>query len=173
MFNLSTRRALVISGLFVGAATLFAPTKAMASGTTSGTVNLAGSVTSTLNMATSTVAGAGTLALDGSAAGAQQIAKVADLDIGTNNEQGFTLTVSSGNFTKAGGSSIAYQVATTADGVAAASGDFTVASGTAYTYNNTGATASDKRDLSIMYTPAALQDPGNYAGSITLSVADN
>ena len=55
MFNLSIRRALVISGLFVGAATLLAtPTKVMAAPITD-SVNLSGEVVSTLAM-TKTVA---------------------------------------------------------------------------------------------------------------------
>jgi hypothetical protein len=166
VFNTSIRRALVLSGLVLGAATLVAP-KAMAD-----TVPLQGVVTSTLAWTSTPTAGAGTLSL-GSAT--QRIVQVADIAIATNNEQGYTLTVTSGNLTKTNGTSIAYQVATTNDGTAAVAGDFGVASGTDYTFTTVAANASgtNGRDLSIMYTPAALQDPGTYAGTITVTVADN
>jgi hypothetical protein len=166
VFNTSIRRALVLSGLVLGSATLFAP-QAMAD-----TVPLQGVVTSTLALTTTPTAGAGTLSLS---AATQQIVPVADLAIATNNEQGYTLTVTSGNLTKSGGTAIPYQVTTTADTVAAVAGDFSGAPGATYTFSTSAANASgtNGRDLSIMYTPAALQDPGTYVGTITVTVADN
>ncbi|MHC5731925.1 MAG: hypothetical protein ACYTXY_49220, partial [Nostoc sp.] len=90
----------------------------------------------------------------------EHIVKVAALAIGTNNEQGYTLTASSGNLTKTGGTSIAYQVTSVAATTAApATGDFAVASGTNYTVATAGAGDAPK-DLYIKYTPAALQDAG-------------
>jgi len=172
MFNLSIRRALVISGLFVGAATLLAtPTKVMAG--TTGTVNVGGTVTSTLNMTTTPDANAGVLPLDGGAAGVTQMKPVATMAIDTNNEQGYTLTATpAGALTKAGGTDIAYGVAVTT-GTAQAS-DF-AADGQVKTYSTGAANAPGTGGviLSIKYTPASLQDPGNYTSSITLNVADN
>lgn len=166
MFHPSVRRALVLSSLVLGATTLFSA-KAMAD-----TVNLSGSVSSTLALTTTTTSAASALSLN---TATQQIVQVADLAISTNNEQGYTLTATSGNLSKANGTPIAYQVTTTADGTAAVVGDFTVASGTSYTVASIVANAvgTNGRDLSIMYTPASLQDPGNYTGSITVTVADN
>jgi len=166
MINTSIRRALVLSSLVLGATTLFS-SKAMAD-----TVNLNGTVASTLALTTAPTAAATALPLSGST---QRIVQVADLGISTNNEQGYTVTATSGSLAKTGGTSIAYQVTTTADTVAAVAVDFAIASGTNYTFGSTAANApsSNGRDLYIMYTPAALQDPGAYAGIITVTVADN
>lgn len=169
MFHPSVRRALVLSSLVLGATTLFSA-KAMAG--TTGTVTLGGSVSSTLALTTTPTSAASTLDLT---TATQQIVRVADLAISTNNEQGYTLTATSGDLSKTGGTSIAYQVTTTAAGTAAVASNFTVASGTSYTVASTAAnaTGTNGRDLSIMYTPASLQDPGSYTGSITVTVADN
>lgn len=164
------RRVLIASGFALGAMAAFTPN---AFAGTSDSVTLGGTVTTTLDMTSTPTGGASALALDGGAAGSVQIVKVADISMSTNNEQGLTLTASSGNLTKAGGTSIAYQVTSVADGASApATGDFAVASGSNYTVGSSGA-GNLVKDLYIKYTPAALQDPGNYAGSITLSVADN
>lgn len=136
---------------------------------TTASVTLGGTVTSSLSIAATPTAAASTLDLSGG----QKVVKVADLAIGTNNEQGLTLTATSGDLTKAGGTSIAFQVHTVADGAGApAAGAFVVASGVDYTAGSVAAGSYD-RDLYILYTPAALQDPGAYAGSISLTVTDN
>lgn len=171
MFTKSIRRALIASGLVLGATAAFSPTAFAQTATT--TVPLSGTVTSTLAITATPTTEAGALALDGAAAGVEQIVKAADLEISTNNEQGYNLSVTSGNLIKDGGTSIAYQVTTVADGaVAPATAGFTVASGTAYTVSIATA-GSAPQDLYIKYTPAALQDAGAYAGTITLNVADN
>jgi hypothetical protein len=36
-----------------------------------------------------------------------------------------------------------------------------------------GAAGTNLKDLYIRYTPSATQDPGDYAGAITLTVSDN
>lgn len=163
------RRALISSGLIVGAMAAFTPSVFAA---TTGSVTLGGSVTSTLAISSTSTAAATALPLDGAAAGVAQIVKVSDLTIATNNEQGLTLTASSGNLTKTGGTSIAFQVTSVADAATApASGDFLIASGTDYTASSSVAGAFNQ-DLYIKYTPAALQDPGNYGGTISLTVAD-
>lgn len=165
----SILRTLAVIGVSFGMAVVM-PSKAFAD-----TVNLSGTVSSTLTLSTTATADAGNLPLGGAAAGNQQIVQVADLGINTNNEQGYTLTVTSGDLTKSGGTAISYQTTTTATGVSAVTGDFTVASGTDYTFNTSAANASGTgdRDLWIQYTPAALQDPGSYTGTITVTVADN
>ena len=167
MINTSIRRALVLSSLVLGATTLFSA-KAMAN--TSGSVTLNGTVASTLALVITTLPEAGALPLNGST---QQIVRVAGLAISTNNEQGYTVTATSGDLTRTGGTPIAYRVTTTADGgTAPASGGFAVAS---HTFASSAANAlnTNGRDLYIMYTPAALQDPGLYGGTITVSVINN
>jgi hypothetical protein len=161
------RRALIASGLVLGAVAAFTPN---ASAGTTGSVTLGGTVTSTLTMTSVSTGGASALTLGGGAS--EQIVQVADISMSTNNEQGLTLTATSGDLTKAGGTAIAFQVTSVADGVSApATGDFAIASGTDYTVQSAAA-GNLVKDLYIKYTPAALQDPGNYAGSISLTVAD-
>ena len=136
-------------------------------------VILGGSVSSSLQLSVNPTGSATALALDGDAAGVRQIVMVADLGISTNNEQGFTLTASSGSISKSGGSDIPFQVTSVEDEAEApAEEGFTVASGASYTFNHANA-GSVARDLYIMYTPATLQDPGAYSGTISLSVSDN
>lgn len=164
------RRALIASGLFIGTAVAFSPTAFAA---TDATVPLSGTVASTLAITSTATAGASILDLDGDGSAAEHIVKVADLAIATNNEQGYILTVTSGNLTKTGGTPIAYKVTTVTDAAAApATGDFAIASGSNYTVSSTGF-GSLPKDLYIQYTPAALQDAGAYVATITLNVADN
>lgn len=170
MFTKSIRRALIASGLFLGATAAFSPT---AFAQTAATVPLSGTVATTLAMTSVATTEAGTLDLDGDGTAAEHIVKVADVAIATNNETGYTLTVSSGNLTKTGGTSIAYQATTVSDAATApATGGFTVASGTNYTVS-TAAAGSVPKDLYVKYTPGALQDAGTYVGTISLNVADN
>lgn len=141
---------------------------------TTATVPLSGTVTSTLNISATPTTGASTLDLSTASA---QIAEVADLAIDTNNSTGYTLTASSGDLANPDSATpISYQVKVV-DGTASApvSGDFTVASGTDLTYGTSGANASgtNGKSVFIKYTPAALQDPGTYTGTINLSVVDN
>jgi hypothetical protein len=155
-----TYLTVILAGLMVSAA---------AHAATSGSVSLSGTVVSSLAITVTASAAASALDLSGG----EKIVKVADLAMSTNNEQGFTLTTSSGSLTKSGGTSIAFQVTTVADAATApAAGAFTVASGSDDTFNTSGAGSSD-RDLYIKYTPASLQDPGTYTGTINLTVSDN
>ncbi|AFZ12414.1 hypothetical protein Cri9333_1522 [Crinalium epipsammum PCC 9333] len=164
----SIRRAVIASGLVIGAAAAFSPA-AFAD-----TVNLSGTVTSTLALTTSPTAGPNSAANLPLNSATEQIVRIADLAVSTNNNTGYTLTVSSGSLTKSGGADIPFQVVVTDDGTAAASGDFTVASGTAYTYSTASANAagSNGKDLSMKFTPDALQDPGNYTASVSVTVVD-
>lgn len=160
MFMSRSLKLLALGSLLVSSAAVAA---------TTGSVTLGGSVSSSLSITSVDTAAASTLDLSGG----QKIVQVADIDMSTNNEQGLTLTASSGDLTKTGGSSIAFQVSSVADqATAPLAAAFTVASGSDYTVA-TSAAGSDAEDLYIMYTPAALQDPGAYAGSISLTVTDN
>ncbi len=133
------------------------------------TVTLGGSVSSTLEITSVDTGGASALDLSSG----QKIAQVADVSMNTNNDQGLTLTATSGDLTKAGGVSIAFQVTSVGDSVTAPlAGAFTVASGTSYTVA-TSAAGPSLKDVYIMYTPGSTQDPGAYVGNITLTVADN
>jgi len=136
---------------------------------TTASVPLGGTVSATLQVTSTAAAGASSLDL----MNGEQIVKVADISMSTNNEQGLTLTATSGNMTKSGGSAIAYQVTSVADAATAPlAAGFTVASGENYTVG-TSVAGSAAVDLYIKYAPAANQDPGAYSGEITLTVSDN
>lgn len=145
---------------------------------TGGTVALSGTVGSTLHIAsvpTTLGDSAATLPLDGEGTASTHMVKVSDFTISTNNFEGFTLTASSGNIlgtVSATATPISFQVGSVANDVAADAGDFTIATGSNYTFSTTDNVAVT-RDLFIKYTPAALQDPGAYTGSIILSVSNN
>lgn len=124
-------------------------------------------------LTTSPTSGAGNLDLDGEGSANTHIVKVADLSFSTDNVNGLTLEVTSGAIAKLAGIDIDFQVVTVADNASTPSqGDFTVPSGSTYTYATSDA-GSENRDLYVLYTPGTLQDPGNYAGMITVSVNDN
>lgn len=160
MINSRSLKLFVVGSLLVSSAAIAA---------TTGSVTLGGSVSSSLSLDAEDTLGASTLDLSGG----EKIAKVADISMSTNNEQGLTLTASSGDLTKTGGSSISFQVTTVADAASApVAGDFLTASGDDYTVG-TSAAGSVNKDMYILYTPAALQDPGAYTGSISLTVTDN
>ncbi|MBA3463589.1 MAG: hypothetical protein H0T46_26770 [Deltaproteobacteria bacterium] len=126
-------------------------------------------MSSTLAITSTATAAASTLDLSTG----QKIVQVADLAMITNNDQGLTLTATSGNLTKTGGASIAFQVNAVADTAACVEADFLVASGTNYVVSQSSTGGAIAKDLYIMYTPGATQDPGDYAGSISLTVSDN
>lgn len=171
MFTQFIRRTLIASSLVLGSAVALAPAALADTLTASGTVATSASV------ATTATAAATALNLGGTGTDlTEQIVKVGDVALSTNNTTGLTLTVASGNSGKLSNgtvaSDIAYKVTTVADaGVAPGTAAFTTASGTSYTYTNSA--QSDARDLYIAYDPAALQDPGTYSGTMTLTVADN
>jgi hypothetical protein len=136
---------------------------------TTGTVTLGGTVTSTLTVTSVATSAASTLDLTPG----EKIVKVSDIAMSTNNEQGLTLSATSGNLTKTGGTTITFQVTSVPDGDAAPdTGDFAIATGSPYEVGTVVA-GGDAVDLYIKYTPASLQDPGAYSGSIGLTVSDN
>jgi hypothetical protein len=117
---------------------------------------------------------ASSLLLDGEGGATTHVVKVSTLSLATDSSKGFTVAISSGNLTKTGQQTpIAYRVTTV---VSAANppnvGDFTVNSGSNYTFTTTQA-GSQNRDLYVLYTPATMQDPGTYSANITIAIVDN
>ncbi|MHC5825077.1 MAG: hypothetical protein ACYT04_56830, partial [Nostoc sp.] len=82
------RRALVASGLFIGAAVAFSPT---AFAGTTADVGIGGSVESTIALA---VTGTANTTIDLGPGKTEATVKVAGLEMGTNSSQGLTLTTS-------------------------------------------------------------------------------
>jgi hypothetical protein len=120
----------------------------------------------------SATTGASDLTMDGAGSSSLHIVKVADLSLSTNDADGFILSVSSGNLTRTGGTSVPFQVSIVAHGsTAPTAGDFTVASGGTLPHMTSSAGAIEV-DLYIKYQSANLQDPGPYSASISLSILD-
>lgn len=119
-------------------------------------------------------AGATGLDLDGEGSAGTHIVKIADLSASTDGAAGFTVSISSGELRKADGATpVPFQVALVADeGTPPAASAFTVPSSGTYTWY-TAAPGAAARDLYIMYTPAALQDPGAYSATVDVSIIDN
>jgi hypothetical protein len=117
---------------------------------------------------------ADTLVLDGMGSSSIHIVKIAELTLSTDASNGFTVWISSGSLTKADGRSpISFKVVLTPPGSGAPSASsFTTSSGSTYQMSTTAA-GSVARDLCIAYTPAPLQDPGDYAAAVDISITDN
>jgi hypothetical protein len=127
----------------------------------------------TPSVTVASTAGAITLGLDGRGTASTHIVKVADLSLSTDSPNGLTASISSGTLTSPGGVPVAFQVALVDDNAPAPlASAFTTGSGTLCLFATGGAVVVAK-DLYIKYTPAALQDPGAYAGSIDIDVVDN
>ncbi|MHC5777355.1 hypothetical protein [Nostoc sp.] len=121
----------------------------------------------------STTSVASNLILDGKGSASSHIVKIANLELSTDDPNGFTLTISSQSLIKTGGETpIPFQVTTVAAGESPNDSDFSISSGSNYTVSTTSAGSSSK-DMYIKYTPAALQDPGAYNTSISLVITDN
>lgn len=154
-------RLSVLGALAVSSVALAANTDTVA---LSGSVGTAASVTAV----DTTEAAALNLGGMGTAIG-EQIVKVADVALSTNNTTGLTLTITWGSLTN-GTVSIPFTATTVADAAAAPTAS-TGFGTTGMTYSN--AALTDARDLYIAYTPGANQDPGTYTATMTLTVADN
>jgi hypothetical protein len=144
---------------------------AVASAAWADAITLGGTVGSTSSVISTPTATASALPMGGEGSDiGEQIKKVGDLALSTNNTEGLTLTVTSGNLSK-GSDAVAYKVMTVADGATApASGDFSTDSGDSWEVD--AALGASSLDLYIAYSPPAVLDPGDYAGEITLSVQD-
>ena len=132
------------------------------------TVDLSGTVASTATVAAVATSGAGTLDMGGLGSSiGEQIVKVADLTMNTNNSSGVTLTITkSGDLTN-GTDNVTFQALAVADNATPLTGEFT--SPVTFTTSADGEVLSD---LWIAYNPAAVLDPGTYTATITVTVAD-
>lgn len=155
MFNLKSLKFLVIGSLLTLSSISMAATD---------TVDLSGTVASTLTVDATATAGAANLLLT---EGTNRIVKVGVIVASTNNEQGLTIATSDGNLTKTNGTSIAYVTTATTNPAVPTSGEFGAAN------TNTSAAGSLTQDLYMMFSPAQYQDPGQYVGQITVTVSDN
>lgn len=166
----SIRRAVIASGLVIGAAAAFSPA---AFAGTNDTVPLSGTVTSTVSMTvTNKIATSLDLKGDGTPS-ASYVSKVADVNISTNNSSGATVTATFGNLVNPDGTTpIPVEVSAVDDGASAPSATGNAVNNTNYTFGSNAAGSVDK-DLYIKFTPAALQDPNTYESTLTLNVADN
>lgn len=163
-------RSALICALAISATVTIVP-KAFAG--TNATVEISGTVSSSLNMSTTSLSAASNLDLTSTT---EQIIEIADLAIDTNNSEGYILTVTSGELSKADGkTSIPFQVAVQDEGIVPDTSAFTASSGTNYTYTTSEANGvgNNQKSLFIKYTPATLQDPGTYNATVNLTVADN
>jgi len=126
------------------------------------------------SMSVNVMQSANSLILDGEGQATTHVVKVATITLSTDSNKGFTVTIGSGNLTKASlETPISYQVITViSTDNPPSSGDFTVASGNNYTFV-TNQAGSQNRDLYILYTPANFQDPGAYSANIMISILDN
>ena len=99
-----------------------------------------------------------------------QIIKVGTISLSTTSENGFTLNISGSNLAKSDGQTpISIEMTTVPSNDPAPSTGFTQS----YSYQNNTPVASETRDLYIKYTPASLQDPGNYSTFLNLTIGDN
>ncbi len=113
------------------------------------------------------------LPLDGEGATNQQIVQVANVSLSTDNVTGLTLTISSGQLAKVGGTAISFQVVTVpANAPAPSIGNFTTPSGQNYTYS-TAVAGAEVRDVYLLYQGQPLQDPGTYGAALDLWVTNN
>lgn len=161
-------RVLMTAGVVAGVVSL----PSIASADTSANIGVGGNVPSTLAITAAADGGATSTSVT---TGTETIAKIADLSMETNNSTGLTLTVNAGTVTNGDSETMPFEVLILEDG--ASTPATTAFSAGTQTYNSGGANASGAsiglRDLYIKYKPAALQDPGTYSGTVTVTVADN
>lgn len=161
------RRALIASGLVLGATTAFSPT---AFAQTAAEVNIGGPVVTTLAIN----AGPGATNLNLAPAQTEVVANVSALTMGTNNSTGLTVTTRGVfNLVNGTGGTIPFTIGIGegVDAPATYGAPTTTESGI-----NTGAAAAPTTayGLWVKYsTNADFQDPGTYTAAIGLDVSDN
>lgn len=103
-----------------------------------------------------------------------QIIKVGTITLNTTSPNGFILNIIASNLINSKGETpINIQVTTVSAGSGTpGEGYFTTGANQTYSYFNNNANASETRDLYIKYTPASLQNPGNYNAYINLNIVD-
>ena len=175
MLSTTLRRVLVASGLVV--ATSGFMTSAAFAGDTA-TVNLSGTVASTLALSSTATAAASALNLNVSQTGT--VVKVADLQMGTNNFGGLTLKLSanSGSLTRVNSTPIPFTVATVSgDGTTPpVVGDYKDTAADTLIGTTAPSAITTPYSLFIKYSTSALQEASvatPYTGAISLVVTDN
>lgn len=166
MLSNTLRRVLLASGIVV--ATSFVASSAFAG--TTGSVPLGGTVATTLDMAVTAVNNTN---MDVTTASVKRI-KVADITMGTNNATGLNLALNSAvTFTNTNNKT------PITVGVAVLDGATATAPITGYTTIAASLKApvaaqavSTPYSLFIEYTPVALQDPGIYSATVSLTITD-
>lgn len=168
------RRALIASGLFIGAAAGFSPTAFADTGTTddSAIVNISGTVASTLGISAS----APNTNLDLAPGQTNTTVRAATLAMGTNNSTGLTLNTS-GSFVltndASGSVTIPFTVGIGVGSAPASTYGATTTTDSGITINEAKA-ATTEYGMWIQYSTATgFQDPGSYTGQVTLSLSDN
>ncbi len=167
MLSTTLRRALVASGIVVATSGFMA--SAAFAGTT-GSVPLGGTVVTTLEMAVTPLNNTG---MDLTTPSVQRV-KVGDITMGSNNATGLTLSFNSAvNFVNPNAKTpiaVGVQVLAGASPTLPTSGYIT----TAGTLSAPAAAQAVNTPYSLFveYTPAALQDPGLYSATISLTVLD-
>lgn len=165
MFN----RFVISATVLMGTALLSAPALA---GTTD-SVTLGGSVSSINSVTANDTTEAGTLTLYGEGtAGDNEVVKVADLVVMSNNTGGVTVTATAAGDLGNGTDTLHYNVLVVAEGATPLHTDFSADNDTE-SVNDFDGTGTSNRDLYIEYDAPSLLDPGTYSSSITVSVADN
>ena len=162
-------RFVISAAVLMGTALLSNPAFA----DTTDTVNLNGTVNSINSVDATDTTEAGTLNLYGEGtAGNDEIVKVADLVVMSNNTGGVTLTATAAGTLGNGTDTLAYNVLIVTEGATPLATDF-LADNDSDSVNDFDATGTSNRDLYIEYDAPSLLDPGNYSSTITVSVADN
>ncbi|MHC5936352.1 hypothetical protein [Nostoc sp.] len=163
------RRALIASGLVIGAAVAFSPTAfadSTGTGTSTENYDISGSVTPVSTVTKGTLTNTN-LNLNSTA-----IAKVADgMTIYTNSQDGAVLNVAvTTELTDLNSNTIPTYVQLVNHSDTPPTTAFVTASDTA---NATGGAAAASKDLYVRYAPTATQVAGTYTGTITLTLQDN
>lgn len=158
------QRLLVISFLLLGSSAAMAAT--------GDTITMGGSVASTLQVACTDTAGAGTLDFDGGLA--VTVVKVSDCNASSNDDAGLTVTFNpDANFTSVGADVFAFAILSLADAATVpVEADFVGLDGLDDIWA-TAVSGSTDADVYVRFTQDVAADPGTYAANIEVSVADN
>ena len=140
---------------------------------TTDSVILGGSVDSINSITANDTTEAGSLTLYGEGtAGDNEVVKVADLVVVSNNTGGVTVTATADSTLGNGTDTLAYNVLIVAEDATPSHTDFSANNDTESVSDFDG-TGTSNRDLYIEYDAPSLLDPGTYSSSITVSIADN
>jgi hypothetical protein len=154
----------------LGATLLVLPsTSALAA--TSDTIVLSGTVSSTLGVTCTDLAGATTLDFDGGSS--EAIVQVSDCNATTNDDAGLTLTFNpDANFTGAASDVFAFAVESVTDAAAAPATGVFPANDVDDTWASAASGTTDA-DVYIKFNQDATVDPGTYSANIAVTASDN